>query len=147
MKKHLLHSLVSLKEFNSFQPGICFLQWCDKLYNDFLVLWRIPPSGMWRRVALVITDVSEEGIACHISVDFILHSHRLENLKSYIELNGWVLKWRRNVSPVRYELGFYIQKDGILHSHRRGNLISGIVWKSEVRYSAVEKECKGYWLT
>jgi hypothetical protein len=26
------------------------------------------------------------------------------------------------VSPVRYELGFYIPKDGILHSRRRENL-------------------------
>jgi hypothetical protein len=30
------------------------------------------------------------------------------------------------VSPVRYELGFYIPEDGILHSHRRGNLKSYI---------------------
>jgi hypothetical protein len=28
------------------------------------------------------------------------------------------------VSPVRYELGFYIAKDGILHSHRCENLKS-----------------------
>jgi hypothetical protein len=28
------------------------------------------------------------------------------------------------VSPVRYELGFYISEDGILHSHRRENLKS-----------------------
>jgi hypothetical protein len=27
------------------------------------------------------------------------------------------------VSPVRYELGFYIPEAGILHSHRRDNLI------------------------
>jgi hypothetical protein len=26
------------------------------------------------------------------------------------------------VSPVRYELGFYIQEDGILYSHRREHL-------------------------
>jgi hypothetical protein len=26
------------------------------------------------------------------------------------------------VSPVKYELGFYISEDGILHSHRRENL-------------------------
>jgi hypothetical protein len=26
------------------------------------------------------------------------------------------------VSPVRYELGFYISEDDILHSHRRENL-------------------------
>jgi hypothetical protein len=30
------------------------------------------------------------------------------------------------VSPVRYELGFYILEDAILHSHRRVNLISYI---------------------
>jgi hypothetical protein len=28
------------------------------------------------------------------------------------------------VSPVKYELGFYITEDGILHSHRRVNLTS-----------------------
>jgi hypothetical protein len=37
-------------------------------------------------------------------------------------LTGWALYWRRNVSAVRYELGFYIPDDGILHSHRRENL-------------------------
>jgi hypothetical protein len=30
----------------------------------------------------------------------------------------------RNVSPVRYELDFYMQEDDILHSHRRENLKS-----------------------
>jgi hypothetical protein len=30
------------------------------------------------------------------------------------------------VSPVRYELGFYIPEDGILRSHRRENLKSYI---------------------
>jgi hypothetical protein len=28
------------------------------------------------------------------------------------------------VSPVKYELGFYIQEDAILHSHRRESLKS-----------------------
>jgi hypothetical protein len=28
------------------------------------------------------------------------------------------------MSPVMYELGFYIREDGVLHSHRRGNLKS-----------------------
>jgi hypothetical protein len=32
------------------------------------------------------------------------------------------------VSPVRYELGFYIPEDGILHSHRRENLRSHILY-------------------
>jgi hypothetical protein len=30
------------------------------------------------------------------------------------------------VSPVKYELGFYIPEDGILHSHSRENLKSYI---------------------
>jgi hypothetical protein len=54
--------------------------------------------------------------------DAILHSHPCENLKSYIALTGWTLSRRRNVSPVKYELGFYIPEDDILHSHRRENL-------------------------
>jgi hypothetical protein len=33
---------------------------------------------------------------------------------------------RRNVFPVRYELGFYIPEDDILHSHRRENFKSYI---------------------
>jgi hypothetical protein len=54
----------------------------------------------------------------------IFHSHRRENLKSYIALTGWALKQRRNVSPVRYELGLDITEDDILHSHRSENLNS-----------------------
>jgi hypothetical protein len=54
-------------------------------------------TGMLRRVALVRTDVSEElstsvrvtrigelATRCNIPVDTILHSHRREDLKSYI---------------------------------------------------------------
>jgi hypothetical protein len=52
----------------------------------------------------------------------ILHSHCRENLKSYIALTSWTLQRRCNVSPVKYELGFYIADDDILHSHRRENL-------------------------
>jgi hypothetical protein len=51
--------------------------------------------------------------------DDILHSHRLEYLKSYIVLTVWALQRGRNVSPVRYELGFYIPEDGILYSYSR----------------------------
>jgi hypothetical protein len=58
--------------------------------------------------------------------DVILHNHRRENLESCIALTGWTLWWRRNVSPVKYELGFYIPEDGILHSHCRKNLKSCI---------------------
>jgi hypothetical protein len=47
----------------------------------------------------------------YIPEDDILHSHRRENIKSYIALAGWTLKQGRDVSPVRYELGFYIPED------------------------------------
>jgi hypothetical protein len=46
----------------------------------------------------------------YIAEDGIPHSHRRENLKSYIALTGWVLYRRCNVSPVRYELGFISEK-------------------------------------
>jgi hypothetical protein len=62
----------------------------------------------------------------YIPEEDILHSHRRENLKSYIALTGWTLYLRRNLSPVKYELGFYIPEDTILHSHRREILKSYI---------------------
>jgi hypothetical protein len=46
----------------------------------------------------------------NITEDAILHSHRRENLKSYIALTGWTLYRRSKVSPVKYELGFISQK-------------------------------------
>jgi hypothetical protein len=55
----------------------------------------------------------------------ILHSYRRENLKS----NS--IKWlnfvaRCGMSPVKYELDFYIPEDGIRHGHSRENLKSYI---------------------
>jgi hypothetical protein len=72
------------------------------------------------------TSVLTRATRRSIPEDDILHSHRRENLKSYIALTGWALWWRRNVSPVKYELGFYIPEDDILHSHPRENLKSYI---------------------
>jgi hypothetical protein len=68
----------------------------------------------------------QEPHGVNIPEDAFLHSHRLGHLKSYIALTGWTLKWRCNVSPVKYDLGFYIPEDGVLHSHRRENLKSYI---------------------
>jgi hypothetical protein len=65
------------------------------------------------------TSVLTRGTQRDMPEDGILHSYRRENLKSYIALTGWILQQRRNVSPVKYELGFYIPEDDILHSHRR----------------------------
>jgi hypothetical protein len=60
------------------------------------------------------TSVLTRATRRNIPEDGILHSHRHENVKSYIALTGWTLYWLRNVSPVRYELGSYISED-ILH--------------------------------
>jgi hypothetical protein len=57
----------------------------------------------------------------YVPEDGILNSCRRDNLKSYIALTGWAMYWRRNVSPVRYELG-YVPEDGILHIQGRENL-------------------------
>jgi hypothetical protein len=38
------------------------------------------------------------------------------------------------MSPVRYELGFYIPEDDILRSHRRGNLKSYIALAGSAVY-------------
>jgi hypothetical protein len=68
------------------------------------------------------TSVLTRATRRNILEDAILHSHRRENLKSYIMLTGWTLYWRRNVSSMKYELGSYIPEDAILHSHCRENL-------------------------
>jgi hypothetical protein len=62
----------------------------------------------------------------NIPENAILHSHRRKNLKSYIALTGWTMQRRRNVSPVKYKLGFYIPENDILYSHRCENLKSYI---------------------
>jgi hypothetical protein len=62
----------------------------------------------------------------HIPEDGILHNHSRENFKSYIALNDWAVYRRRNVFPMKYELGFYMPEEGVLRSHRRENLKSYI---------------------
>jgi hypothetical protein len=58
--------------------------------------------------------------------DVILNSYFSEKFKSYVELTGWAVYWKRNVSPVKYELGLYTPEEDNLHSHRRENLKSYI---------------------
>jgi hypothetical protein len=73
------------------------------------------------------TSVLTRATRSSIPEDDILHSHRRENIRSYIALTGWALRRRRNMSLVMYELGFYIPQDSILHSHRRESLKSCFV--------------------
>jgi hypothetical protein len=56
---------------------------------------------------------------------FIVTAAKTSNIN--IALTGWAVYRRRNVSPVRYELGFYVPEDDILHSHRREILKSNII--------------------
>jgi hypothetical protein len=72
----------------------------------------------------------------YIPEDGILHSHRRENLKSYIALTAWALQLRRDAPPVKYELDSYTQEDDILHSHRRENLKS-------YRVKSFKHSCRG----
>jgi hypothetical protein len=55
--------------------------------------------------------------------DDILHSHRRENLKSYIALTGLILLWRNNVSPVKYELGFYNPEEGVFQYEKESVML------------------------
>jgi hypothetical protein len=50
------------------------------------------------------------------------------------------------VSPVSYELGFYIPEEGILHSHRRENLKSYILvlTKFLVFLLQISRQISGY---
>jgi hypothetical protein len=72
------------------------------------------------------TSVLTRATHRNIPEDAILHSHRRENLKTYIALTDWTVSRRRNVPPVRYELDFYIIGEVILHSHCSENLESYI---------------------
>jgi hypothetical protein len=60
------------------------------------------------------TSVLTSATRRNIPEYYILQSHGHENLSSYIALTGWTLSWIRNVSPVKYELGFYVPEDAIL---------------------------------
>jgi hypothetical protein len=82
---------------------------------QLLVTANVPSSP------ILVTLMKETRLSTqrNIPEDTILHSHRRENLKTYRALTGWVLYRRGNVSPVKYELGFYIPEEGILHSHCR----------------------------
>jgi hypothetical protein len=93
-----------------------------RLVKRIAVFWAVKPCGLleptfrrniWPQPS---SSVLSRATQRHIPEDRILHSHRHEDLKSYIALTGWALQRRRNVSPVRYKLGSYIPEDDILQS-------------------------------
>jgi hypothetical protein len=74
----------------------------------------IPVTLMMEALSSSETSVLTKATQRNIPEDDILHSHCHKIHKSYIALTGWALLRGRNVSPVRYELGFFIPEDGIL---------------------------------
>jgi hypothetical protein len=81
--------------------------------------WRIPSSGMWRRMALVQTDISEVCIASIIRVK------RINELGTTLALTiNWFSSpwlWRQYIPPKCMLLQ---DPHGILHSHCRETLKS-----------------------
>jgi hypothetical protein len=73
------------------------------------------------------TSVLKIATRRNIPEDGILHSHRSEELKSYMALTDWDLKRRRNVSSVKYELFFCILEDDIIHCYCHENLRSYVM--------------------
>jgi hypothetical protein len=62
------------------------------------VFWDVIPCGLPIFVTLMMeairsyeTTILTKATRSHIPEDGILHSHRNENLKSYITLTGWAL--------------------------------------------------------
>jgi hypothetical protein len=53
------------------------------IISDQDVSWRIPSSGMWPRVDLMLADVSYKIYTASHPMRGIRHSHRRENLQSY----------------------------------------------------------------
>jgi hypothetical protein len=83
---------------------------------NFILISPILVTLMKKALNSSETSILIRATRLNIPEDDILHSHCRENLKSYIALTGWTLQRRRNVSPVKYELGFYIPEDDILHT-------------------------------
>jgi hypothetical protein len=79
-------------------------------------------EAMWSSETSHLTRTTRR----NIRIDEILHSYRCEALKFYIALPAGLCIEDVYVSPVRYEVGFYIPEDAILHGHSRENLKSYI---------------------
>jgi hypothetical protein len=92
------------------------------------------------------TSVLTKATRRNIPEDVIFHSHRRENLESYIALTG-LCSGDVIYPQVMFELGFYIPEDGILHSDRRENHqshILAILCKMFYRFSGPVVRIPGY---
>jgi hypothetical protein len=102
----------------------CFREHIASIKNA--VFWDVMPYGSCKNRCFSARSVLTRATQGNIPENDILQSHGRENLESYTALTGWSLLRRRNVFPVRYELGFYTPQNDVLHSHRRENFKSYI---------------------
>jgi hypothetical protein len=112
------------------------LRWCElvSLLRESHLLcivtirryWRMPSSGIWRRVGILLTDFSEERIASIFKV--AVFSYLLTLLhRSWISYTLNMEAIRSSETSVnKISTRHNIPGDGILHSHCRENLKSYI---------------------
>jgi hypothetical protein len=99
--------------------------------------WRMPSSGMWRRVDLMWTDVSEERIVSIFSLQPPAHAG--SSLADFSTLKMETIRSSETSVHTR-STRRHIPEDGILHSHRCENLESylrKIVVKNFVTYTRI----------
>jgi hypothetical protein len=108
-------------EKSIFFRSLCLLLLTSNVVPSSPILVTLKMEALGSSETSVITRATRRNIPEYR----ILHTHGRENLKSYTALPGWTLKRGSNVSPVKYELGFYIPED-VLHSHCRENFRSYI---------------------
>jgi hypothetical protein len=120
---HHTHSLLLFHSGQTVQvwtgPNVAFLLIgllvTANVVPSSMIIFTLTMEAIRSSETLVITTATRRNIPEH----GIIHSHCHENLKSYRVLTAWTRQRRRNVSPVRYELGFCISEGSIRYSRRR----------------------------
>jgi hypothetical protein len=116
------------------------------ILSDDRYIWRMVSSGLLRRVALVITDVSEEHGASETSgltratrrnnpKDIILHSHRRENLKSNTSI--FVRKRKGSLRSTLWFLGLFLTSGYSVSLRSSGQSFRLNTQRSRVRFPAL----------
>jgi hypothetical protein len=107
--------------FYKMADPLCTFSW--KTSDDNCIpQWRMPFSEMWRRVTLVITDVSEECISSSFFA-MCFSSYLLLAFLARWFFSPWRWTWHSSESSIFTKaIRRHIPEDGIFHSHCRENL-------------------------